>query len=94
MRKQVQRLSQFTIIVATAVLLTVGVPNTAAASPGQDSWWCLWFCSDHNSNFNQGSSNEGGGDHGVPEIDPSTAALAIGLVGGGLAILRDRRRRR
>jgi len=70
--------------------LTVGTPNIAAASARQDSWLCLWWCADNNPSDQQ--SNDGG--HGVPEIDPSAAALAIGLVGGGLAILRDRRRRR
>ncbi len=93
MKKQVQRLFQFTIIVATAVLLTVGIPNTATASPGQDSWWCLWFCAEHDAGPRDDGLSDGGGN-GVPEIDPSTAGLALGLVGGGLAILRDRRRRR
>jgi hypothetical protein len=32
-------------------------------------------------------------DRAVPEIDPNVVAGAIALVSGGIAILRDRRRR-
>lgn len=33
-------------------------------------------------------------DRGVPEIDPGSASAAIAIAGGGLAVLRDRIKRR
>ena len=82
-----------------AALLAGGLANSALASgsgshKGHES---------HGSHGNQGDSDVGSwhddSDSGrsaddVPELDPRSAGLAIALVAGGLAILRDRRRRR
>ena len=37
-----------------------------------------------------GNPNKGGGDCGVPEIDASLAPTAIGLLAGGVLILRSK----
>ncbi|RMD81762.1 MAG: hypothetical protein D6815_10965 [Candidatus Dadabacteria bacterium] len=75
------------LLLAFGLLLSAGTFDAAQASP---SWHHR--IGDHgNSDW---SDSDSGGGHRVPEIDPGSAGLAIALVAGGLAILRDRRRRR
>ncbi len=90
MKKRLRPLLQFPIMLATALLLLTATPSTAAADA--DNWWCFFWCDSNSRGYEDTSHNDGG--NSVPEIDPSTAVLAIGLVVGGLTILRDRRRAR
>jgi len=79
MKNQVARIMKTSALCAFVLALSVGVPGNASAR------------------FRDGGYSQGDSDcptHNVPEIDPSTATLAIGVAGGALAILRDRRRRR
>ncbi len=86
---RIRRLFRLTILCAALTLMAASVPSTAVA--GGD-WWCLWLCGGgHDDSDSVGRIVDP--DRNVPEVDPTAAALAITLVGGGLAILYDRRRR-
>lgn len=79
-------------------LLTVSAAVATAASAGNYSpppppnnegflcWILPWLCQPH--------PGHGGGVTSAPEIDVASAAAALTLLGGGLAVLRGRRSRR
>lgn len=87
---RIRHLLRLTILSATLTVMAASVPTTAVA--GGD-WWCLWLCGGgHDDSGSAGKIVDP--DRNVPEVDPTAAALAIALVGGGFAILYDRRRTR
>ena len=90
MKMQLAKLLRFTILLATAFVLIGAIPNPAAARQHGRSCW--WRCGGQSDNAYRHSRFTPVGN-AAPEIDPGTAMLAVGLVAGGLAILRDRRRR-
>lgn len=45
------------------------------------------------SDSDSGSSDKGGGDRAVPELDPTAAGAAIVLMLGGVAYIASRRRK-
>jgi len=89
-KTQLRNIVRFTILVAAAFVLIGAVPNPAAARQHDRSCW--WRCGGQSDNSYRHSRFTPVGN-AAPEIDPGTAMLAVGLVAGGLAILRDRRRR-
>ena len=85
------------LVIKTSVLCAFVLALSAGTPGNADAWFGGGRHGSHYGQRDGGYRHGGGWDcpkNGVPEIDPSTATLAIGVAGGALAILRDRRRRR
>ncbi|HEV7136325.1 MAG TPA: hypothetical protein VIC29_14510 [Steroidobacteraceae bacterium] len=78
------------LLTLTAAVSTAAFAgNYSPPPPDQDGilcWILPWLCAPH--------KGHGGGVTSAPEIDPASAAAALTLLGGGLAVLRARRSRR
>jgi|AMFO01.1.fsa_nt_gi hypothetical protein len=83
------RLATITAAFVLAVLLAGGFANSALASGNNGHG-----SGDHGDSAWSNADSDSHNNSQVPELDPGSAGLAIALVAGGLAILRDRCRRR
>jgi len=84
MKTNMNLIAKTSVLCAFVLALAAGTPGIASAKQ---------------NNVPKGHAyghdkDRGDGRYGVPEIDPNAATFAIGLAGGALAILRDRRRQR
>ena len=68
--------------------LLLGAVSVVHAEPGRPHW-DFWEAPEHGRRHEYRPEV-----HSVPELDGSTAVMAAGLVGGGLALVSSRRKRR